>query len=828
MAKNLVIVESPAKAKTIEGFLGEDFQVKSSFGHVRDLKKKGLGIDVENDFIPSYEISPDKKSVVADLRKSAKAAKTVWLATDEDREGEAISWHLHEVLDLDKKETKRIVFNEITKIAILDAVANPRQIDNNLVDAQQARRILDRLVGFELSPVLWRKVKPSLSAGRVQSVAVRIIVERERAIENFKSQSSYKVIADFSVAGNKVLRAELDKKFKTEKEAYEFLENCGASQFHVSDVQVKPGKRSPTAPFTTSTLQQEASRKLGYSVSRTMTVAQRLYESGNITYMRTDSVSLSKQALGAAKDEIIKSYGSEYANPKQYVTKAKGAQEAHEAIRPTYINVHEAGIDSDQKRLYDLIWKRTISSQMADAQLEKTTVKVDVSSRSETFVAKGEVIKFDGFLKVYLESRDDDNSEKDSGIIPPIALGEILDYNKIKATERFTHHPARFSEATLVKQLEENGIGRPSTYAPTISTVQKRGYVGKEEREGKKRNYQSLDLQNGKVSVLTKTEITGHEKGKLYPTDIGIVVNDFLVENFSKIMDLSFTASVEKQFDEIAEGTKSWSHMIKNFYSPFHEKVEHTLENAERAKGERVLGKDPKTGESVVARIGRFGAMIQIGDGEGDVKPRFAGLQNGMTLGSVTFAEAMKLFDFPKTVGQYEGEEVVVAQGRFGPYVKFKEMFVSIPREEDISSIDIERSIDLIREKQKADAPIAEYEGLPVQKGTGRFGPFIKWNSMFINVSKKYDFDNLSNDDIFELIEIKKQKEIDKYIHRWDEKGISLQKARWGRFNIIKGKVKIELPKGTNVEEMTLADVEKIIDERSPKKKPKPKAKKKK
>ena len=828
MAKNLVIVESPAKAKTIEGFLGEDFQVKSSFGHVRDLKKKGLGIDIENDFIPSYEISPDKKSVVADLRKSAKGAQTIWLATDEDREGEAISWHLHEVLDLDKKDTKRIVFNEITKTAILDAVANPRQIDNNLVDAQQARRILDRLVGFELSPVLWRKVKPSLSAGRVQSVAVRIIVERERAIENFQSQSSYKVIAEFAVTGNKVLRAELDIKFKTEKEANEFLENCGVAQFHVSDVQVKPGKRSPTAPFTTSTLQQEASRKLGYSVSRTMTVAQRLYEAGKITYMRTDSVSLSKQALDAAKDEIIKSFGSEYANPKQYVTKAKGAQEAHEAIRPTYMNAHEAGIDSDQKRLYDLIWKRTISSQMADAQLEKTTVKVEVSNRSETFVAKGEVIKFDGFLKVYLESRDDDNSDSDSGIIPPIAVGEVLDYNKINATERFTHHPARFSEATLVKQLEENGIGRPSTYAPTISTVQKRGYVEKEEREGKKRNYQSLALENGKVSVLTNTEITGHEKGKLYPTDIGIVVNDFLVENFSKIMDLSFTASVEKQFDEIAEGTKSWSHMIKNFYSPFHEKVEHTLENAERAKGERVLGKDPKTGESVVARIGRFGAMIQIGDGEGDVKPRFAGLQNGMTLGSVTFAEAMKLFDFPKTVGQYEGEEVVVAQGRFGPYVKFKEMFVSIPREEDISSIDIERSIDLIREKQKADAPIAEYEGLPVQKGTGRFGPFIKWNSMFINVSKKYDFDNLSNDDIFELIEIKKQKEIDKYIHRWDEKGISLQKARWGRFNIIKGKVKIELPKGTNVEEMTLADVEKIIDERSPKKKPKPKAKKKK
>ncbi|MBL4652760.1 MAG: type I DNA topoisomerase [Flavobacteriales bacterium] len=825
MAKNLVIVESPAKAKTIEGFLGKDFVVKSSFGHVRDLKKKGLGIDIENNFVPSYEISPDKKSVVADLRKSAKAAQTVWLATDEDREGEAISWHLHEVLDLGKKETKRIVFNEITKSAILEAVANPREIDNHLVDAQQARRILDRLVGFELSPVLWRKIKPSLSAGRVQSVAVRIIVERERAIESFKTQSSYKVVAEFSVGGNKVLRAELDAKFKIEKEALEFLENCGVADFHVADLQVKPGKRSPTAPFTTSTLQQEASRKLGFSVSRTMTVAQRLYESGKITYMRTDSVSLSKQALGAAKDEIINSYGSEYANPKQYVTKAKGAQEAHEAIRPTYMNTHEAGIDNDQRRLYDLIWKRTISSQMADAQLEKTTVKVEVSNRSETFVARGEVIKFDGFLKVYLESRDDDNSDSDSGIIPPVAVGEVLEYNKINATERFTHHPARFSEATLVKQLEENGIGRPSTYAPTISTVQKRGYVVKEEREGTKRNYQSLDLINGSVSVYTKTETTGHEKGKLYPTDIGIVVNDFLVENFSKIMDLSFTASVEKQFDEIATGAKSWSEMIQDFYTPFHEKVEYTLENAERAKGERVLGKDPKTGEPVVARIGKFGAMIQIGDGEDDVKPRFAGLQKGMTLSSVTFEEAMKLFDFPKTIGQFEGDEVVVAHGRFGPYVKVKEMFVSIPRDEDISSVDIERAIELIKEKLQADAPVAEYEGLPVQKGTGRFGPFIKWNSMFINVSKKYDFDNLSQNEIIELIEIKKRKEIDKYIHRWDDKGISLQKARWGRFNIIKGKIKIELPKGTNVEDMTLADVEKIIEDRAPKKKAKAKAK---
>ncbi|MBL4625391.1 MAG: type I DNA topoisomerase, partial [Flavobacteriales bacterium] len=811
MAKNLVIVESPAKAKTIEGFLGKDFLVKSSFGHVRDLKKKGLGIDIENNFVPSYEISPDKKSVVADLRKSAKLAQTVWLATDEDREGEAISWHLYEVLGLEKKETKRIVFNEITKSAILKAVENPREIDSHLVDAQQARRILDRLVGFELSPVLWRKIKPSLSAGRVQSVAVRIIVEREREIDNFRSQSSFKVIAEFSVGGGKVLRAELDTRFKSEKEAHDFLESCGTAEYHVADVQVKPGKRSPTAPFTTSTLQQEASRKLGYSVSRTMTVAQRLYESGKITYMRTDSVSLSKQALGAAKDEIIRSYGSEYANPKQYVTKAKGAQEAHEAIRPTYMNAHEAGVDNDQRRLYDLIWKRTIASQMADAQLEKTIVKVDVSNRSETFVARGEVIKFEGFLKVYLESRDDDNSDSDSGIIPPVVVGEVLAYKKINATERFTHHPARFSEATLVKQLEENGIGRPSTYAPTISTVQKRGYVVKEEKEGKKRNYQSLDLINGSVSVNTKSEITGHEKGKLYPTDIGIVVNDFLVENFSRIMDYSFTASVEKEFDEIAAGSKSWNEMIKDFYTPFHEKVEHTLEHSERAKGERILGKDPKTGEPVVARIGRFGAMIQIGNGEDDVKPRFAGLQKGMTLGSVTFEEAMKLFDFPKTVGQYEGEEVVIAQGRFGPYVKFKEMFVSIPKDEDITSVTIERAIELIKEKKKADAPIAEYEGLPVQKGTGRFGPFIKWNSMFINVNRKYDFDNLSNENIVELIEDKKRKEIEKYIHRWDDKGISVQKARWGRFNIVKGKTKIELPKGTNVQDMTLADVEKII-----------------
>lgn len=756
MAKNLVIVESPAKAKTIEGFLGKDFEVKSSFGHVRDLKKKGLGIDVENQFAPHYEISPDKKSVVADLKKSSKKADLVWLASDEDREGEAIAWHLFEVLGLKKEKTKRIVFNEITKTAILSAVENPREINIDLVEAQQARRILDRLVGFELSPILWRKIKPSLSAGRVQSVAVRLIVEREKDIENFKSVSSYKVVASFAVNGNKTLKAELDIKYSTKEEAIKFLESCLSAKYTIDDLQVKPAKKSPTAPFTTSTLQQEASRKLGFSVSRTMVVAQRLYESGKITYMRTDSVNLSKQALEGIKNEIIANYGAEYANPKQYVTNAKGAQEAHEAIRPTNVNVKETGEDRDEQRLYDLIWKRTVSSQMADAQLEKTTIKVKVSNESPFFIAKGEVIKFDGFLKVYLESKEDEDEEKEAGLLPPVVVGQELTYENIEATERFTHHPARFSEASLVKQLEDRGIGRPSTYAPTISTIQKRGYIVKEEREGKERKYTALSLSNGKISELSKTEITGKEKGKLYPTDIGIVVNDFLVDHFSRIMDYSFTASVEKEFDQIAVGDVSWNKMIGDFYSPFHENVEYTMEHSERASGERNLGIDPKSGDPVIARIGRFGPMVQIGGGDTDIKPRFASLRKNMTLASVTLEEALELFKLPREVGEYEGKKVSTAIGRFGPYIRFDKLFVSIPKEEDPLSIDLNTCIELIELKKKAEKEkyiktFEEDESVQVLKG--RYGPYIKIGKDNFKIPKGVEPADLTLEDCKKIAE---------------------------------------------------------------------------
>ncbi|MEJ6777355.1 MAG: type I DNA topoisomerase [Crocinitomicaceae bacterium] len=820
MAKNLVIVESPAKASTIEGYLGKDFVVKSSFGHVRDLAKKDA-IDVENNFAPKYEVSSDKKQIVAELKKLAKEAEVVWLATDEDREGEAISWHLYETLNLEKKETKRITFNEITKTAILKAIESPREINKELVDAQQARRILDRLVGFELSPILWRKVRPSLSAGRVQSVAVRLIVEKERDIQAFNSEVFYKVAGLFRTEKG-TIKADISKQLKSEADVTELLNNCLGAQFSVSDVIKKPAIKKPTAPFTTSTLQQEASLKLGFTVSRTMQVAQRLYEAGRITYMRTDSVNLSDTAINAAKAEIISAYGEAFSEIRKYNTKAAGAQEAHEAIRPTDFSVHSVDAERDQERLYDLIWKRAISSQMSEAKLERTTIKLNAPKVSETFSAKGEVIKFEGFLKVYLESslEDEDEDEFSSGLLPAVTKGDSIDMEEIIATQRFGRPPARYVEASLVKQLESLGIGRPSTYAPTISTIQKRGYVEKPDRQGNERAYDQFVLKKGSIEKNQLTEVTGREKNKLAPTDIGIVVTDFLKEHFGRIMDYNFTAKVEAEFDEIANGLVEWTKMIKEFYTPFHKSVEETLENSERATGEREIGHHPDSGRRIIARIGRFGPMIQIGDEQVDgEKPQFASLRAEQSINSISLEDALELFKFPKTLGEFEGFDVVVALGRFGPYVKLNEAFFSIPKDEDMGGVDLERAIELIKEKQAADAPIAEHEGLPVQKGSGRFGPFIKWNDMFINVNRKYDFDNLSKGDVIELIEAKKQKEIDKMIHNWEEEGISVQKARWGRFNIVKGKLKIELPKTFKVEKMTLEEVQKMIEAKKPAKK---------
>ncbi|WP_425657462.1 type I DNA topoisomerase [Tenacibaculum ascidiaceicola] len=818
MAKNLVIVESPAKAKTIEKFLGKDFQVESSFGHIADLPSKELGVNVEGDFKPKYIVSTDKKAVVKKLKDLAKKAETVWLASDEDREGEAIAWHLAEQLKLKDENTKRIVFNSITKKAILKAIENPRTINYNLVDAQQARRVLDRIVGYELSPVLWRKVKPGLSAGRVQSVAVRLIVEREREIEGFTPVASYRVDAEFVNAEGKKFKAKLAKNFSTKKEAEDFLNSCLEAEFSVADLQKKPAKKSPAPPFTTSTLQQEASRKLGFPVAKTMMVAQRLYEAGLITYMRTDSVNLSDDAKNAAQAEIIASYGEEYSKPRNYATKSKGAQEAHEAIRPTNMENHEITGEYDQTRLYSLIWKRTLASQMSEAQLERTVVKIDNNKNKKQFTANGEVITFEGFLKVYLEGNDNEDEEQ-AGMLPKMEVKEPLINELIAATERYTRPPARFSEAALVKRLEELGIGRPSTYAPTISTIQRRQYIEKGTVEGKERNYTQLSLVNQTVSEQLLTERVGSDKGKLVPTDIGNIVNDFLVANFDTILDYGFTAKVENEFDEIAEGKEDWIAMIKDFYKNFHVVVEDVAENAERAKGERLLGVDPESGKNVYVRLGRYGAMVQIGEATDEEKPRFASLQGDQTMNSITYEEAMDLFKLPKTLGDYEEKEVVVANGRFGPYIKFDGKYVSLDKGENPMSVDMDRAIELIEAKRKADAPIGEYEGMPIQKGVGRFGPFIKWNSIFINVNKKYDFDNLSQADLEELIEDKKRKEREKLIHNFEEVGIRVEKARWGRFNVIKGKVKVELPKTTEIEKLTQEEAVKIIEAKTPKKK---------
>jgi DNA topoisomerase-1 len=817
MSKNLVIVESPAKAKTIEKFLGKDFVVESSFGHIADLPSKELGVNVDGDFKPNYTVSTDKKAVVKKLRSLAKKADMVWLASDEDREGEAIAWHLFEQLKLKDENTKRIVFHEITKKAILKAIENPRSINYNLVNAQQARRVLDRLVGYELSPVLWKKVKGGLSAGRVQSVAVRLIVEREREIEDFQPEASYRVVGEFINQDGKKFKAKLPKNFSSREEAESFLESCVGADFKIDDLSTKPAKKSPTAPFTTSTLQQEASRKLYFPVAKTMVVAQRLYEAGLITYMRTDSVNLSDDAKKEAQEEIVSSYGAAYSNPRNFTNKSKGAQEAHEAIRPTNMSARTVQVESDQARLYDLIWKRTLASQMSDAQLERTNVRIANNKNEEVFTANGEVITFDGFLKVYLEG-DDYEDEDQAGMLPKLSINEVLDADYINATERYTKAPYRYTEASLVRKLEELGIGRPSTYAPTISTIQRREYVEKGTIEGKDRTYNELTLAGDRIASKTLTEKVGADKGKLVPTDIGKIVNDFLVENFASIMELSFTADVENQFDDIAYGKENWTEMIKEFYGTFHDSVEHVSENAERAKGERLLGVDPDSGKNVYARLGRFGAMVQIGEATDEEKPKFASLQGEQTLGNITYEEAMDLFKLPKTLGKYEGEEVVVANGRFGPYVRFGKAFVSLAKDENPMSVDLDRAKELIEEKRQADAPIAEYEELPVQKGTGRFGPFIKWNGMFINVNRKYDFDHLTYDDIVELIETKKQKEIDKVVHNWVEEGIRVEKARWGRHHIIKGKTKIELAKTVDAAALTLDEVKDLIEKNAPKK----------
>lgn len=763
MHENLVIVESPAKAKTIEKFLGKDYFVTSSMGHIRDLEKKDFGIDMENNYQPKYIVSPDKKKIVAELKKQSKDAKMVWIASDEDREGEAIAWHLKEVLKLTPEKTRRIVFHEITKEAILKAIANPRPIDENLVNAQQARRVLDRIVGFEVSPVLWKKVKPSLSAGRVQSVAVRLIVEREREIMNFESKSNFRVTAVFLVPdknGNAVeLKADLKKRFETKEQAQAFLEKCKTAEFSIADIVTKPSKRTPAAPFTTSTLQQEASRKLGFSVSQTMSVAQRLYEAGKITYMRTDSVNLSSLAINTAKSKIIQSLGEKYHQVRQYKTKSKGAQEAHEAIRPSYIDQEEVSGSNQEKRLYELIWKRTIASQMADAELERTTINIAVSNSPELFQATGEVIKFDGFLRVYMESTDnEDEADENASLLPPVKEKQALRAELVEATERFTQRPPRYTEASLVKKLEEQGIGRPSTYAPTITTVQNRGYVVKEDRPGVERQFVHMMLVNNELKEAVKTEITGAERSKLFPTDIGMVVNDFLIKYFDKIMDYRFTAKVEVEFDEVADGTRIWTEVIDEFYKPFHENVENALEVSERTNGERILGDDPKTGKPISVKIGRYGPLAQLGETteEGE-KPQFASLRSGQHLETITLEEALDLFKLPRDLGEYEDKKVSVAIGRFGPYIRHDNKFVSLEKDvDDPYTIKLDRAIELIEAKREKDrkALIKTFDEEPeLRILNGRWGPYISYKKKNYKIAKGTEAEKLSLEDCMKIIE---------------------------------------------------------------------------
>lgn len=742
MQKNLVIVESPAKAKTIEKFLGKDYTVLSSFGHIRDLKKKGIGIDIEHNFEPDYEIPADKKALVTELKKKAKESEIVWLASDEDREGEAIAWHLYQVLGLQKDKTRRIVFHEITKEAILHAIEHPRDIDDNLVCAQQARRVLDRIVGFELSPILWRKVKPSLSAGRVQSVTVRLIVDREREIQKFEAEASFRVQAVFTVVDTEgkeaILHTELSERLKTKEETIAFLERCKSTQFSIKNIEKKPAKKSPAPPFTTSTLQQEASRKLGFSVSQTMMVAQRLYESGKITYMRTDSVNLSNLALGTAKEEIMNMAGESYVKVRQYQTKAKGAQEAHEAIRPTYISNHTIEGTAQEKRLYELIWKRTIASQMADAELEKTIITVDVSGEKRHFMAEGEVLKFDGFLKVYMESSDDDADQEEGALLPNLAVGAKLQCQSAQAVERFTQRPPRYTEASLVKKMEDLGIGRPSTYATTVTTIQNRGYVERGDKEGTTRNYETIILQNNKITEKTETEVYGTERAKLFPTDTGIVVNDFLIEYFPDIMEYNFTANVEKEFDDVAEGSVEWTSTIDTFYKHFHPMVEDSGKMSERKVGERILGTDPVSGKPVSAKIGRFGPVVQIGTAEDEEKPRFASLRKNQSIETITLEEAMELFKLPRDLGEYESKMMSVGVGRFGAYVKHDGKYFSLKKTDDPMEISPERAIELIEEKreQERNKFIKVFEAEGIEICNGRFGPYIAYNGANYKIPK--------------------------------------------------------------------------------------------
>lgn len=759
MDKNLVIVESPAKAKTIEKFLGKDFHVMSSYGHIRDLKKKDFSIDIADNFKPIYEVPADKKKVVSELKAAAKKAETVWLASDEDREGEAISWHLFDTLELKEENTKRIVFHEITKNAIQEAIKNPRKIDQNLVDAQQARRVLDRIVGFELSPVLWRKIKPALSAGRVQSVAVRLIVDREREIQQFTAEAAYRIVAIFTKEENGQqyeIKAEYNKRLKTKEEALSLLEKLKTSNFTIEDVAIRPAKKSPAAPFTTSTLQQEASRKLGFSVAQTMMVAQRLYESGKITYMRTDSVNLSGLAIGTAKTEIIGQYGEKYHQVRQYTTKSKGAQEAHEAIRPTYMSEHEVSGTAQEKRLYELIWKRTIASQMADAELERTTANIAISNADGKFTATGEVIKFDGFLRVYLEGTDEENGENDEGLLPPMKKGEQLTMLETTATERFTQRPPRYTEASLVRKMEELGIGRPSTYAPTISTIINREYVEKRNVEGEERIYNVLTLRKGTIKDNDKKEIAGADKNKLVPTDIGMVVNDFLVEYFPSVVDYNFTARVEKNFDKIAEGKAQWNKTIAEFYEVFHPIVEETAQmRIEHKVGERVLGTDPKTGRQVSVKIGRYGAMAQIGTQDEEEKPLFASLQKSQSIETITLEETLKLFELPRNLGEFREKEVVIGVGRFGPYIRHDNKFVSLPKEIDPLEITLEEAIGLIEAKEKKDREkiIRTYEEEPgLQVLNGRYGPYITFNKSNYKIPKKLKPEELTLEDCRAII----------------------------------------------------------------------------
>lgn len=807
MAKNLVIVESPAKAKTIQKYLGKDFEVKSSFGHIRDLPKKGMGINLET-FTPDYQVSADKKKVVTDLKSAVKKAEMVWLASDEDREGEAIAWHLADELKLKSENTKRIVFHEITKNAILKAIENPREIDQNLVNAQQARRVLDRIVGFEMSPVLWKKVKTGLSAGRVQSVAVRLIVEREHEIRDFKPVSSYKVEGNFITEDQQKIKAKVKADFADEKAAEAFLEQTQTVSFSVLNIEKKPGTRTPSAPFTTSTLQQEASNRLGYGVTTTMRVAQRLYEEGYITYMRTDSVNLSQEAIDGAKNQIINEYGVEYSNPKKYTTKSASAQEAHEAIRPTDFSVKSID-DAQLNKLYQLIYRRTLASQMAQAKIEKTTISIGDKKLSTHFEAQGEVIVFDGFLRAYGMMKEENDDEPVEGMLPKVEIGAKLSYSEIKAMEKFSRPPARFTEAALVKKLEELGIGRPSTYAPTIQTIQNREYVDKREILPQQREVMQMVLKKGKISKEIRTENFGGDKNKFVPTDIGEVVTEFLIQNFAEILDYGFTAKVEQEFDDIANGDEQWKSVLSGFYNEFHPKIEDVEENADRATGERLLGKDPKTGKNVYARMGRYGAMIQIGESDDEEKPTFASLLTMQNIATISLEEALDLFKVPFDLNPVDALPVSVGVGRFGPYVKWGETYISIPKGEDPLSVNQERAEEIIAEKKKADAPVATYKGEPVTKGTGRFGPFIKYQNLYINVPKKYNFDALTTEEIHELIEAKLEKEANRYIQQWQDEKISLENGRWGPF-IRFGKAMFKIPKNENDEKYTADELKEV------------------